>query len=148
MSSDDSVDQRVVFFASAKQGSVGGMKQLVDEGFTNYNGKDELGNTALHWSASADHLDAVEYLVDVLKLDVDAVNNVGDTALHKAAWRGSLDCVKYLIDKDATIEKLNNDKKRPVDLAKHLEVKSYLQSFEGADEGELEEDAPSSDEEA
>jgi ankyrin repeat protein len=128
---------------------VGNLQQLISEGYKDVNVQDELGNTALHWSASADHLDAVQYLVETLKLDVNAVNKVGDTALHKAAWRGSLDCVKYLIDKDANLNALNKDKKRPVDLAHHLEVKSYLQSFEGSDddEGELEdEDAPSSDE--
>lgn len=93
----------------------------------------------------------VQYLVDTLKVDIFAKNKVGDTPLHKAAWRGSLDCVKYLIDKDDKLVNLNvtnKDGKRPVDLAHHLEIKSYLQSFEGADEEDDLEDAPSSDEDA
>jgi hypothetical protein len=46
-----------------------------------------------------------------------------------------LSVVKYLLEKtDANINEKNKDGKRPVDLARHLEVKAYLQSFEGDDE--------------
>jgi ankyrin repeat protein len=141
----DVVDKKKIFFAAAKQGSVANMQGVITEGFKETTSVDELGNTALHWSASADHLEAVQFEVEKLKININAQNKVGDTALHKAAWRGSLDCVKYLIDKDANLTILNKEGKKPVDLAHHLEVKSYLQSFEG-DDVEDDEDADSDDE--
>jgi len=46
-----------------------------------------------------------------------------------------LDVVKYLVEKDAKLDIVNSQNKKPVDLAHHLEVKSYLQSYEpGSDE--------------
>jgi len=53
-------------------------------------------------------------------------------ALHAAAWRGSLGALKYLaLDTDADLKIKNKDGKKAVDVARHLEVKSFLQSFEG-----------------
>lgn len=55
----------------------------------------------------------------------------------KATWRGSLDVIKYLaLDMDADLDIKNTDGKRAVDLARHLDVKSFLQSFEGDEEQE------------
>ena len=46
-----------------------------------------------------------------------------------------MDVVKYLVEKDAKLDIVNSQNKKPVDLAHHLEVKSYLQSYEpGSDE--------------
>ena len=59
--------------------------------------------------------------------------------------RGALDVVKYLVEKDAKLDIANTQNKRPVDLAHHLEVKSYLQSYEGGDE-DYEEDEDEDDE--
>lgn len=93
-----------------------------------------------HWAAGAGHLDCVKFLVETVKLSIDAINKQGDTPLHKATWRGALDVVKYLVEKDAKLDVVNGQKKRPVDLAHHLEVKSYLQSYEGGDDEDDEDD--------
>jgi ankyrin repeat protein len=60
---------------------------------------------------------------------------LNEIALHLAAWRGSIKVVQYLVEHEADLNVKNKEGKRPVDLAHHLELKAYLESFEG-DEGE------------
>jgi ankyrin repeat protein len=48
------------------------------------NAADHLGNTALHYAASAGHLAAVLVILARPSLRLNATNNVGDTPLHKA----------------------------------------------------------------
>ncbi|KAG2385993.1 hypothetical protein C9374_003142 [Naegleria lovaniensis] len=123
------------YFSASKRGQVLEIQELLNEDSKfNVLQLDEFGNTALHWAAGAGHLDCVKYLVETLKLPLDSTNKFGDTPLHKATWRGALDVVKYLVEKDAKLDIVNSQNKRPVDLAHHLEVKSYLQSYEGDDE--------------
>ena len=65
------------------------------------------------------------------------------------AWRGSLSTVQFLCGLDETdIQMKNKEGKRPVDVARHLEVKSYLQSFEGSEEDQEEEEEEEEEEEA
>ncbi len=133
------------FFASAKRGDLDDFKEEM-KSQKNINVTDELGNTAVHWAASAGHLDLVRYLVEQCKANVNPKNKIGESPLHKAVWRGHLDVVKYLVEKtDAQyINDVTTQGKKPVDLAHHLEVKAYLQSYEGTgdelDEEDLEDD--------
>ncbi len=95
----------------------------------------------MHWAASAGHIEAVQYFVNELKIPINIQNAVGDTALHKAAWRGSLTVVQFLVGLDETDLNLKNKEgKKAVDIARHLEVKSLLQSYEGGDDEEEEEE--------
>eukprot|EP01080_Neovahlkampfia_damariscottae_P000975 gene975-9882_t len=129
------------FMACSKKGDVDGLATTK----LNANVTDELGNTGVHWASSAGYLDAVKYLVEKRKAKINTVNNNGDTPLHLAAWRGEFAVVQYLVDHEAELEGKNKEGKRPVDLAHHLEIKAYLESFEGDDEEDKGENA--SDEE-
>ncbi|KAL9655960.1 hypothetical protein ABK040_007581 [Willaertia magna] len=133
------------YFSAARQGNTADIEDIVNEGFKDILAVDEWGNTTLHAAAGAGHLDCCKYLVETLKIPLDQTNKQGDTALHKAAWRGALDVVKYLIDKDCKLEIKNKEGKKPVDLAHHLEVKSYLQSFIGDDDEQHIDDDEDSD---
>lgn len=75
--SEDSIIERQAFFAAAKRGSVPDLETFKKSFSANEH--DELGNTALHYSASANHVDAVKYLVKVGKADVNATNHQGET---------------------------------------------------------------------
>lgn len=132
-----------LYFSYAKVGNSDGLEELSK---IDVNKQDDLGNTALHWAASGNHLDCVKYLVEKRKAKVNSANLNGDTPLHTASWKGSLSVVQYLCEKEADLNLKNKDKKRPVDLARHLEVKSLLQSFEGRDDVEDKEGAASDNE--
>jgi ankyrin repeat protein len=115
------------FFAASKKGNV---EEMENSNFKDADKGDSLNNTPLHYAASGGHLDACKFLIEKRKVNINKTNNEGDTPLHKAAWKGELQVVKYLIEKDCKMFIKNLNHKRPVDLARHLEVKSYLQSFE------------------
>jgi ankyrin repeat protein len=53
-------------------------------------------------------LDAVKYLVEEAKVDVNTVDKDGYTAIFGAAYRGDNEMVKYLVDKGARLDLRNN----------------------------------------
>ena len=53
-----------------------------------------------------------------------------ETPLHRACQRGQLDVIKFLVKNGASTNARNNEGKRPIDLARHVDTKSYLQSLE------------------
>lgn len=133
-----------LYFSYSKVGNVDGLEEFSK---MDINKTDDLGNTALHWACSGNHLDCVKYIVEKRKGKVNLKNKNGDTPLHTASWKGSLSCVQYLLEStDADLNAKNQDNKRPVDLARHLEVKSCLQSFEGGNDVEDKEGGASDNE--
>ncbi|XP_052142397.1 uncharacterized protein LOC127762081 [Oryza glaberrima] len=71
--------------------------------------RDSDGLGALHLAAAREKLPVCQYLVEELRVDVDAVDNKGETALTFAINCGNEDMVRYLLDHGADTEKLNND---------------------------------------
>lgn len=77
--SEDAAIRKQAFLAAAKRGSVPDLEAYIQD--SNVNDHDELGNTALHYASSADHIDAVKYLVEVGKADINATNHQGETRM-------------------------------------------------------------------
>lgn len=71
-----------LWFASAKQGRDDDLKDIISQKKVEVNKADHLGNTALHYSAGAGHLECVKALISA-KAFVNAKDKVGDTPLHK-----------------------------------------------------------------
>ena len=70
------------------------------------------GRTALHKAAFWGHVDAIKYLTNDLKLDVNVIDYNGDTALHDAARFGHKEVVQILLDAGtdtSIVNKLDQD---------------------------------------
>lgn len=52
---------------------------------------------------------------------------MGDTALHAAAWKGYADCVRLLLNNGASTNLKNNDRKRPIDVARNVDCYALIQ---------------------
>jgi uncharacterized protein len=70
-----------------------------------------------HRFAPGGMLPAVQYLVDVLHLDVNVADQDGNTALHNAAARGDNDMIQYLVSKGADVKAVNRSGYTTVDMA-------------------------------
>ena len=63
-----------------------------------YNIPDSEGNTPLHFSAQAGHVEVVSFLLNKVRtIQVDPINNLGFTPLMKAAIQGRVKCSKLLL---------------------------------------------------
>ncbi|KAF2944864.1 hypothetical protein DAI22_02g175150 [Oryza sativa Japonica Group] len=71
--------------------------------------RDGNGVGALHLAAGRGSLPVCGYLLEELRVDIDAVEDRGETALTFAINSGNADMVRYLLDHGADTEKLNND---------------------------------------
>ncbi|KAL6553229.1 hypothetical protein OROGR_007071 [Orobanche gracilis] len=66
--------------------------------------KDNLDRGALHFAAEAGLTDACKYLVEGLKLDVNANDTRGQTPLASASMKGHTATAKYLVERGASIQ--------------------------------------------
>eukprot|EP01114_Cavostelium_apophysatum_P019392 TRINITY_DN623_c0_g1_i1.p1 TRINITY_DN623_c0_g1~~TRINITY_DN623_c0_g1_i1.p1 ORF type:complete len:153 (+),score=56.23 TRINITY_DN623_c0_g1_i1:40-498(+) len=112
------------WFLAAKQGRDDDVKELIKQ--IDVNTTDQLGNTALHYAAGANHLSTIKILVTAPKVNVNKKDKVGDTALHKAAFKGSEEVVQALVDAGADINAKNNQGQKPSDVAKTSNVHALL----------------------
>jgi ankyrin repeat protein len=88
------------YFSSAKSGYEDILTELLTTNSfikNNINYKDHLGNTALHYAASADHSNIVSLLIANSALSINLQNKVGDTALHKVSSRTCISMVVWII---------------------------------------------------
>ncbi|KAL6634314.1 hypothetical protein ACP70R_026985 [Stipagrostis hirtigluma subsp. patula] len=77
----------------------------------------DRGAGALHVAAGRGRMSVCAYLVEELKVDVDAADESGDTPLACAVRRGTVDTVKYLLDHDANPDKPDRKGSTPLHLA-------------------------------
>jgi len=115
---------------AAQRGYADDVKASLTEDPRILSSTDELGNTLLHISCAARHVQVVEVILVTNKKEAQAIinrkNHIGDTALHKASFRGHDEVVKLLLKNGADPLITNNDGKTPLDLAKSEEVISIL----------------------
>uniref|UniRef100_A0A7S4L221 Uncharacterized protein n=1 Tax=Paramoeba aestuarina TaxID=180227 RepID=A0A7S4L221_9EUKA len=88
-------------------------------------GKDGLGNTALHYACFGQHQDAVEILVK-LGAPINQQNLAGDTPLHKAVEKNYFSIAKFLITKGATPDEKNKKGQSPINMSKSTEMRKLL----------------------
>ena len=78
-------------------------------------GEGFAGNS--HRTAPGGFLPAVQYLVDVLHVDVNSRDHEGNTALHDAAARGDVPMIEYLVSKGADVKAVNRAGETTADMA-------------------------------
>ncbi|KAG8471203.1 hypothetical protein KFE25_009624 [Diacronema lutheri] len=95
-----------VWLEHAKANDTAGLRRVLDKhpdvlGFQQSNA---LGNTALHWAAVRNGMQAVHWLLEH-GLSVNVPNKVGSTPLHSAAANGCLQVASLLLERraDATL---------------------------------------------
>jgi ankyrin repeat domain-containing protein 50 len=91
--SDSSLNSR--FISASSAGDLNLVKALLSQG-AEINGKDIIGETALHWSALECHLDVVEFLTTQPGIQKNQRDTSGDVPVGLAAASGCLDAVKFL----------------------------------------------------
>lgn len=102
---DDSDERARVsarFRELAMHGSVGKMQEIAAQADV-HEVEASSGRTALHKAAFWGHVDAVRYLIETCKLDLDAQDRDGDTALHDATRYGHPDVARLLLEAGADI---------------------------------------------
>lgn len=85
---------------AAKRGNLPFLQECVKNNVS-VNGLDKAGSTPLHWAARGGHVECVQALLGVPKVQVNVQNKLGDTALHLAAYRGHPDIIKLLLEAGA-----------------------------------------------
>jgi ankyrin repeat protein len=97
---------------------------------------DSYGRTPLHGACSKGHLNVVQYLVEIVKADINnRTIGANRTPLHEACHNGHVEIVEYLVGAGAYLESKNNYGETPLMEAVYkgrLEVVQYLISM-GAD---------------
>ncbi|MEQ8837443.1 MAG: peroxidase family protein, partial [Lacipirellulaceae bacterium] len=114
----------------AMHGSLGLMKRLAPDADV-HQAEESSGRTALHKAAFWGHIEAVRYLVDELKLDVDAQDQLGDTPLHDAARFGHLEVTKILLAAGPTLELQNAAGLTALNLAVEYEKDEVAEAIRG-----------------
>jgi ankyrin repeat protein len=78
------------------------VQKLIDNG-TNFDMKDEHGNTARHIACADDNMDIVQKLLK-RGTDFDMKDESGDTSLHVACLKGRTNIVKELLKSNANVD--------------------------------------------
>lgn len=81
------------------------------------NGLDKSGSTALHWAASAGHIECARKLLAIPNVEINVQNKLGDTPLHNASWKGHVEIVSMLLNKGCVTTLRNKENQLAYDLA-------------------------------
>ncbi len=100
MSNNDKAHSLIRAFFS----SVGAGRAALNADPSLINERSGLGETVLHYLAVENQLDAVKFLVEEKKADVNSLNDFGDSPLSEAAELGHVELVKYLLQKGAKLK--------------------------------------------
>jgi ankyrin repeat protein len=125
------------FLFAAKAADVDAMRLLVKLGAdpninTGVNLTPLMAAAGIAWASNQDKaseeqvLEAVKYLVEELRADVNFVADTGETAMHAAAYRGANSVVQYLFDKGAKLDVVDKSGRTPLAIADGVE---YGNSF-------------------
>lgn len=87
-------------------------------------GRDEDGNTALHYAKS---IQVAKLLVEA-RADLNAANSTGITPLDAESEMGNFEIIKLLVENGARLDLKSKDGKTALDFAKDEKVKAYLLS--------------------
>jgi|ERR1712137_35681 len=82
------------------------------------------GRTGLHKAAYWGHIDTVKYLVNELKVDINAADSAGDTALHDSTRFGHEEVAKFLVASGANTSLKNKDGMTAADVAAEYKKQS------------------------
>ncbi len=120
------MDPQEALFVSAKRGIDDDVVELLSGAYkVDVNKVDDLGNTALHYAAAADHTKTALLLING-KANIEARNKQKETPLHRAAARGALRTAKLLVYKGASLEAKDGQNMTPRALANKPELKEIL----------------------
>lgn len=91
---------------------------------------DCLGNNALHLAVQKSNTtELIKYLVEKVKLDVNARNLENQTALHLATYFANMPVVEYLIENGAQVDARDKNNALPLHIASAYSHISLLELF-------------------
>ena len=91
---------------------------------------DCLGNNALHLAVQkSNNTELIKFLVEQVKLDVNARNLENQTALHLATYYGNMLVVEYLIENGAQVDARDKNNALPLHIASAYGHVSLLELF-------------------
>jgi len=131
----DDINPGFSLCAAARTGNVNFIKRLLqDHGKAlDVNFQDGTGNTALHYTAQQNHLDAATILLDAgAKLNVK--NLQGDTPLHLASRRNKIQMIELLVARGADRNIQNKKKVAAATEARSEEAKKLIKFSLAEDE--------------
>ena len=91
---------------------------------------DKHGENALHWAATKNNVELLEYLCEEKKCYVNMVNYYGASPLYYAAMSNAKEAVEHLISKKADPRLVSAfTRMKPVDAATNLDIKYILSAY-------------------
>ncbi len=96
---------------AASLGDVAKIEELVNEGIAQANGGDYDSRTPIHLAAATGRLDAVKFLVEVARVDVNPVDRFCGTPLTDALRHEMADVEAYLRSKGGMTREVYDDEK-------------------------------------
>eukprot|EP01096_Ripella_sp_DP13-Kostka_P017486 TRINITY_DN893_c0_g1_i1.p2 TRINITY_DN893_c0_g1~~TRINITY_DN893_c0_g1_i1.p2 ORF type:complete len:183 (+),score=94.57 TRINITY_DN893_c0_g1_i1:82-549(+) len=120
-------DYGPMLMAAAKRGNVELMNRIITENANalNLDIQDGLGNTALHYSAAANHTDTIVILTKH-KANPNLLNFAGDTPLHVALAKNHEGALSALLQGGADLTIKNKKGVMAKNLAKSKEVREII----------------------